>query len=155
VFLGFFRELLEDTELKKHARVYEMMSDMIITRNPSQCRSHHQKMEKYRSNIPDIIASVTHKYEPSVYTRIQEKYTLFIKALLENADKYVRTPIQEHKNQHKQRNQGSGSQKAISKGLEEQTAQKLVEIKKTRRSENLYKKNLGEEVEEIEVKVVK
>ena len=59
-----------------------MMSDMIITRNPSQCRSHHQKMEKYRNTIRDIIASVTEKYEPSVYEEIKEKYTIFIKTLL-------------------------------------------------------------------------
>lgn len=44
VFIGFFKTLLEDPELKKEARIYEMMSDMIITRNASQCRSHHQKM---------------------------------------------------------------------------------------------------------------
>lgn len=35
-----------------------MMSDMIVTRNSNQCRSHHQKMEKYRNNIRDIINSV-------------------------------------------------------------------------------------------------
>lgn len=80
-----------------------MMSDMIITRNASQCRSHHQKMEKYRANIDEIMASVTHKYEPSVYAHIQEKYTLFIKTLLENADKYVRAPTKEQ-NKQKQKN---------------------------------------------------
>ena len=74
--------MLEDPELKKNARIYEMMSDMIITRNPSQCRSHHQKMEKYRSTIKDIISSVTEKYEPSVYEDIKEKYSVFIKTLL-------------------------------------------------------------------------
>ena len=59
-----------------------MMSDMIITRNPSQCRSHHQKMEKHRKTIEDIIASVTEKYEPGVYEEIKSKYTIFIKTLL-------------------------------------------------------------------------
>jgi len=44
-----------------------MMADMIITRNPSQCRSHHQKMEYHRKNIADIIAGVREKYEPSIY----------------------------------------------------------------------------------------
>jgi hypothetical protein len=53
---------LEDPRAKKNARIYEMMSDMIITRNPSQCRSHHQKMEKYRSTITEIMSSVTEKY---------------------------------------------------------------------------------------------
>jgi hypothetical protein len=28
---------------------------MIITRNANQCRSHHQKMEKFKSTIPEII----------------------------------------------------------------------------------------------------
>lgn len=48
------------------------------------------------------MASVTHKYEPSVYARIEEKYTLFIKTLLENADKYVRAPTKETKNNPKE-----------------------------------------------------
>jgi hypothetical protein len=48
-----------------------MMSDMIITRNSNQCRSHHQKMEKYRTTIPDIIASVAEKYEPRVYKELE------------------------------------------------------------------------------------
>jgi hypothetical protein len=43
---------------------------MIITRNPNQCRSHHQKMEKNRETISDIIASVTEKYEPRVFREI-------------------------------------------------------------------------------------
>ena len=67
-----------------------MMSDMIITRNPSQCRSHHQKMEKYRSNVSEIISSVSDKYEPGVFEDIKKKYMVFIKTLLENLDKYIR-----------------------------------------------------------------
>jgi len=43
---------------------------MIITRNPNQCRSHHQKMEKYRETISHIITSVTEKYEPRVFREI-------------------------------------------------------------------------------------
>jgi hypothetical protein len=92
VFLGFFRKLLEEQELKRNARVYEMMSDMIITRSPSQCRSHHQKMEKNKKNITDIISSTAEKYEPSVYAEMEERYTGLIKTLLDNADKYIRIP---------------------------------------------------------------
>lgn len=74
-----------------------MMSDMIITRNPSQCRSHHQKMEKYRSTIEDIILSVTEKYQPGVFEDIKKRYTVFIKTLLQNSDKYVRLPTNNEK----------------------------------------------------------
>ena len=34
------------------------MSSFIKTRNPNQCRSHHQKMLKYYSDIPAIISSI-------------------------------------------------------------------------------------------------
>jgi hypothetical protein len=70
VFLSFFRGVLEDPARKKRVRVYDMMSDMIVTRNSNQCRSHHQKMEKYRTTVPEIVASVAEKYEPSVYREL-------------------------------------------------------------------------------------
>ena len=54
--------------------IYEMISDIIITRNPYQCCSHDQKMEKHRSTIPEIISSVSAKYEPRVYKEIEERY---------------------------------------------------------------------------------
>lgn len=64
---------------------------MIITRNPNQCRSHHQKMEKYRTTIPDIISSVAERYEPRVYEEQSMKYLVNIKNILENQQKYIRT----------------------------------------------------------------
>lgn len=68
-----------------------MMSDMIITRNPNQCRSHHQKMEKYRNTIKDIISSVAERYEPRLYQEQSQKYLVNIKNILENQGKYIRT----------------------------------------------------------------
>ena len=59
-----------------------MMSDMIVTRNPNQCRSHHQKMERYGNGISEIIAVVAEKYEPRVFRDIEEKYLALIKNLL-------------------------------------------------------------------------
>ena len=47
-------------------------------------------MEKYRHTIPEIIASVADRYQPSVYDEIKQKYLVLIKVLLENKDKYVR-----------------------------------------------------------------
>ena len=67
-----------------------MMSDMIITRNANQCRSHHQKMIKYRRTIFDIINSVAEKYQPTLFARLTQKYLVFIKNLLLNQTKYVR-----------------------------------------------------------------
>lgn len=92
IFLTYFQGLLEDPVKKKSVRIYDMMADMIITRTSNQCRSHHQKMEKYRSTIADIIASVAGKYEPSVYREMEQKYLVFIKALLQNTHKYTRHP---------------------------------------------------------------
>jgi hypothetical protein len=68
-----------------------MMADMILTRNSNQCRSHHQKMEKYRTTIPNIINSVAERYEPSVYTELNLKYRVLIKNLLQNGHMYERT----------------------------------------------------------------
>lgn len=64
---------------------------MIITRNPNQCRSHHQKMEKYRTTIKDIISSVAERYEPRLYEEQSQKYLINIKNILENQGKYIRT----------------------------------------------------------------
>lgn len=47
-------------------------------------------MEKYRSTIPEIIASVSEKYEPSVYREHSHKYMTLIKGLLDNKEKYKR-----------------------------------------------------------------
>jgi len=69
-----------------------MMSDMIVTRNPNQCRSHHQKMEKSRNNIPEIISSISEKYEPTVLKEIQARYLILLKVLLENKEKYIKIP---------------------------------------------------------------
>lgn len=80
VFLDHFKTILEDPKLKKTVRIYEMMSDMIKTRNFAQCRSHHQKMEKY--TIKEIISSTTEKHQPGFYEYIKEKYSVFIKDLL-------------------------------------------------------------------------
>jgi hypothetical protein len=91
VFITFFRRLFEEPHLKKGVRVYEMMSDMIVTRNPNQCRSHHQKMEKYRVTIDEIVASVSEKYEPSLYKQLENRYLALLKTLLDNPDKYLRT----------------------------------------------------------------
>ena len=35
------------------------MSKLITSRNPDQCRSHHQKMMKYHNSISEIIAHIT------------------------------------------------------------------------------------------------
>lgn len=48
-------------------------------------------MEKYRSTIKEIIASVAEKYEPRVYREQEEKYMLLVKNILENQRKYIRT----------------------------------------------------------------
>ena len=62
IFLSFFKVLFEEALLLKRIRIYDMMADMIATRNSNQCRSHHQKMEKYRGSIQEIINSVAEKY---------------------------------------------------------------------------------------------
>jgi hypothetical protein len=49
-------------------------------------------MEKYRNTIPEIINSIAEKYEPRVYREQELKYLILIKNLLENQQKYVRTP---------------------------------------------------------------
>lgn len=43
---------------KKRIRINVLLSEFIQARDPSQCRSHHQKMLKYHGDIPKIIAHV-------------------------------------------------------------------------------------------------
>jgi hypothetical protein len=51
---------MESPELKKTNKIFKLMSDIIKSRSPSQCRSHHQKFNpfsKYVQNVnyPNII----------------------------------------------------------------------------------------------------
>jgi hypothetical protein len=39
-------------------KINVLMSQTIKTRSPDQCRSHHQKMIKYHSDIPSIIEHI-------------------------------------------------------------------------------------------------
>jgi hypothetical protein len=75
---------LEDPVKRKVFKVFDMMSDMIMTRNSNQCRNHHEKMEKYRNNIPQIIKSVAEKYDPVIFQEITSRYSILIKTLLYN-----------------------------------------------------------------------
>ena len=44
-----------EIENKGKNKINKCMSKYIKTRSPQQCRSHHQKMLKYHSNIKGII----------------------------------------------------------------------------------------------------
>lgn len=44
---------------RKQIKINVLMSKLITSRNPDQCRSHHQKMMKYHHSIPEIIAHIT------------------------------------------------------------------------------------------------
>ncbi|CAD8083200.1 unnamed protein product [Paramecium sonneborni] len=46
-FLQQHREVMESSELKKTNKIFKLMSDIIQSRSPSQCRSHHQKFNPY------------------------------------------------------------------------------------------------------------
>ncbi|CAD8184342.1 unnamed protein product [Paramecium pentaurelia] len=46
-FLQQHREVMESSELKKTNKIFKLMSDIIKSRSPSQCRSHHQKFNPY------------------------------------------------------------------------------------------------------------
>ncbi|CAD8213947.1 unnamed protein product [Paramecium octaurelia] len=46
-FLSQHREVMESSELKKTNKIFKLMSDIIKSRSPSQCRSHHQKFNPY------------------------------------------------------------------------------------------------------------
>jgi hypothetical protein len=59
-----------------------MMADMIVTRDANQCRSHHQKMLKYRDCITNIIDSIAERYEPSLFQKIVAQYQVNIQSLI-------------------------------------------------------------------------
>jgi hypothetical protein len=45
-------------------KINVLMSLWVKTRSPDQCRSHHQKMMKYHSDIPTIIAHISSCMQP-------------------------------------------------------------------------------------------
>ncbi|CAK69159.1 unnamed protein product (macronuclear) [Paramecium tetraurelia] len=46
-FLQQHKDVMESSELKKTNKIFKLMSDIIKSRSPSQCRSHHQKFNPY------------------------------------------------------------------------------------------------------------
>jgi hypothetical protein len=44
-----------DWHQRKSLKINVLMSRLIQTRSPAQCRSHHQKMMKYHHSIPSIV----------------------------------------------------------------------------------------------------
>lgn len=90
IFLSYFRKILEDPLKSSNLRIFDMMADMIITRDSRQCRNHHFKMLKYRTSITLIIDSIACKYNPSTFQQISRQYLVLIKTLLYNQEKYIR-----------------------------------------------------------------
>lgn len=70
IFLSYFQKILEDPLKSSNLRIYDMMADMIVTRDSRQCRNHHFKMQKYRTSIPLIIDSIACKCHPSIFQQI-------------------------------------------------------------------------------------
>ena len=55
-FLAANHELFQRSHTdRRMMKINVLMSMWIKTRSPDQCRSHHQKMMKYHSDIPTII----------------------------------------------------------------------------------------------------
>ena len=90
IFLSYFQKILEDPLKSSNLRIFDMMADMIITRDSRQCRNHHFKMLKYRTSISLIIDSIACKHHPSTFHEISRQYFVFIKTLLYNQEKYIR-----------------------------------------------------------------
>lgn len=90
IFLSYFQKTLEDPLKSSTLRIYDMMADMIITRDSRQCRNHHFKMLKYKTSIPLIIDSIACKYHPSTFQQISKQYCILIETLLYNQEIYIR-----------------------------------------------------------------
>jgi hypothetical protein len=42
---------MESQDMKKTSKIFKLMSEIIGTRSPSQCRSHHQKFNPFVHHI--------------------------------------------------------------------------------------------------------
>lgn len=90
IFISYFQKIMEDPLKASSLRIFDMMADMIITRDSRQCRNHHFKMLKYRTSITLIINSIACKHHPSTFQQISRQYFILIKTLLYNQEKYIR-----------------------------------------------------------------
>ncbi|KAM3145631.1 hypothetical protein pb186bvf_002177 [Paramecium bursaria] len=57
-FLQQHKDVMESAELKKTNKIFKLMSDIIKSRSPSQCRSHHQKFNPYSRYVqvqPNVV----------------------------------------------------------------------------------------------------
>jgi len=53
------------------------MSKFVVTRNPQQCRSHHQKLEDKYQYPNKIISHYKHHYSLSLYEMVKQKLEEF------------------------------------------------------------------------------
>jgi hypothetical protein len=60
---------------RKSLKINVLMSKIIKTRSPAQCRSHHQKMMKYHQSIPNIIDHILNlqKLSPIPEATVEER----------------------------------------------------------------------------------
>ncbi|CAD8094696.1 unnamed protein product [Paramecium sonneborni] len=50
-FLSQYENIMNSSMMKKTSKIFKLMSELIGTRTPSQCRSHHQKFNPYTSKV--------------------------------------------------------------------------------------------------------
>jgi hypothetical protein len=53
-FLDLNYDAIQSKRLRRTKKIFIQMSKFVKTRNPDQCRSHHQKMIKLYHSIPEI-----------------------------------------------------------------------------------------------------
>jgi len=81
-FVIINRELFYGTNIRKKMRVFKKMSESIVTRETSQCKSHHQKVMKSNDNKLDkVIEYGIRKYAECFETNITRRIIKTLKSV--------------------------------------------------------------------------
>jgi hypothetical protein len=70
-FLDANKEVMKSKEKRRSNKFYREMSDFIQTRNPLQCRSHHQKLEVKYIHPIKIVSYFRQQFDTDTYKEIK------------------------------------------------------------------------------------
>ncbi|CAD8062772.1 unnamed protein product [Paramecium sonneborni] len=69
----YLRFLQDHTDIKKNNKIFKSMSDVVGTRSPSQCRSHHQKFNPLSPMVQKKNLKVENTTSIPISTPLQEQ----------------------------------------------------------------------------------
>ena len=70
IFMDYYNSVFRTSEIRKNLKIFKCMSEFMKTKNPDQCRSHHQKIKKEFESIEML-------HKATIINEGEEKYYFY------------------------------------------------------------------------------